>query len=521
MSKLIGAIIKDKTEPDDYLYLVVGDRQDEFLECFRIENRDRKSPDWMLLKTPSLFVNVLTKVLITSSSVEIQFNIENSKVEEILREHVRSSVRSYYRTIHEPIHEAPYQPGGRIPYGGRVYGEEEMLALADANMDFWLTAGRFSSKFEQEFSKKIGVRFCALVNSGSSANLLALTALTSPLLGDRRLLPGDEVITVAAGFPTTIAPIIQNKCVPVFVDVVVEDGTYNIDLEQVEAAVSTRTKAIMVAHTLGNPVGLDRLLGICHKHNLWFVEDNCDALGSIYKGQFTGTFGDLATSSFYPPHHITMGEGGAVYSKSIKLKRPVESFRDWGRDCWCASGMDNTCGKRFKQKLGTLPEGYDHKYTYSHFGYNLKATDLQAAIGTVQLSRLEQFSETRRNNWQKLREGFSDLEDRFILPNPTPGSIPSWFGFLLSVREGSGLSRNDLVRKIEERNIQTRMLFAGNILRHPIFDSAESAGIKYRVIGNLKNSDFILNNTFWLGVYPGLKDGMVDEMIHCVRGLVS
>jgi CDP-6-deoxy-D-xylo-4-hexulose-3-dehydrase len=443
--------------------------------------------------------------------------IERGDSDTRLREPVYEGVKRYYSAIHKSTKDAPFKPGDKISYAGRVFDEQEMLSLSDALLDFWLTAGRFSDKFEKEFAQKLGVRFSTLVNSGSSANLLAFTTLTSPLLKERQIKPGHEVITVAAGFPTTISPIIQNGCIPVFLDITVYDGTYNVDVSRLEEALSPKTRAVMLAHTLGNPFNLEVVTEFCKKHNLWLIEDNCDALGSRYKGQLTGTFGDLATSSFYPPHHLTMGEGGAVYSKSIHLKRLVESFRDWGRDCWCAAGKDNTCGIRFGQQLGELPFGYDHKYIYRHFGYNLKATDLQASIGCAQLLKLDGFVESRRSNWQQLYDGLKEFEDRLILPRPTPHSEPSWFGFLLSARPGSGIDRNQFVKFLEAKNIQTRMLFAGNILKHPLFDELRANESSYRVMGTLDNSDFVLSNTFWLGVYPGLKPGMIEYMIDSMR----
>jgi CDP-4-dehydro-6-deoxyglucose reductase, E1 len=433
-----------------------------------------------------------------------------------LRKEILEKVAEFYTVAHAPLED--FVPGkSRVPYAGRIFDAREMVELVDSSLDFWLTAGRYVDAFEAKFSKLMGVNFTRLTNSGSSANLLAFSALTSPRLKHRRIQKGDEVISVAAGFPTTVAPIVQHGAIPVFVDVTVDDGTYNIDVSRLEEALSPRTKAVMVAHTLGNPYDLDAVVQFCKKHGLWLVEDNCDALGSRYDGKLTGTFGDLATSSFYPAHHITMGEGGAVYTNDAHLNKLVESFRDWGRDCYCAAGKDNTCNKRFNWQLGTLPRGYDHKYTYSHFGYNLKVTDMQAAIGVAQLDKLDGFTEARRRNWEILHNGLADLADRFILPAPTPKSEPSWFGFLLTVREGSGLSRNKIVQELENKGIQTRMLFAGNLTRHPCFDDMREAGTGFRTIGELPNTDRIMNDTFWVGLYPGMRPGMLEFMIDSIR----
>lgn len=416
-------------------------------------------------------------------------------------------IEEFYGLFHRP---KPFVPSeSNLHYAGKVYDHSEMVALVDASLDFWLTSGRFSKQFEQELARMLGVRYALLTNSGSSANLLAISALTSSKLQDRRLMPGDEVITVAAGFPTTIAPIIQNRLIPVFVDV--DLGTYNIKVEEIERVISPRTKAIMIAHTMGNPFNLDAVMSIARKYNLWVVEDNCDALGSRYNGQWTGTFGHIGTSSFYPPHHITMGEGGAVYTNDPVLKMAIESFRDWGRDCWCPSGCDNTCNKRFDWQLGQLPKGYDHKYTYSHIGYNLKVTDMQAAIGLQQLKKLPFFTEKRIHNFNLLKSKLKPAEPFLILPEATPNSQPSWFGFILTVRDGSGLDRNRITRHLESRKIQTRMLFAGNIIRQPAFAQAE-----YRVSSELRNTDKIMNDTFLVGVYPGLDDAMIDYMANTI-----
>jgi CDP-6-deoxy-D-xylo-4-hexulose-3-dehydrase len=405
----------------------------------------------------------------------------------------------------------PFIPGKTpIPVTGKVFGAAEIQAAVSASLDFWLTAGPETEQFERQLARRVGVRHAMMCNSGSSANLLALTALTSPKLGNRRLRPGDEVVTVAAGFPTTVAPIIQNGLVPVFVDV--ELGSYGPRPEDIEAAISPKTTAIMMAHCLGNPFDLAAITQIASGHGLWLVEDACDALGGTYNGQPLGSFGDLATLSFYPAHHITTGEGGAVLTKRPSLKKLVESFRDWGRDCWCLPGKDNTCLKRFEHHLGDLPEGYDHKYTYSHLGYNLKSGDIQAAIGRVQLERLDEFVAARRANWAYLRESLSNLEDRLILPDPTPGSEPSWFGFPITVRNSAGVSRDEVTRHLEEHLIGTRLLFGGNLLRQPAFKS-----VQHRVIGDLSNSDIVMRSTFWLGVWPGLNVEMLDFMVASLR----
>ncbi len=437
-----------------------------------------------------------------------------------LREQAIQAAVRYYEFRHRDF--KPFAAGDRIPYAGRVFDEKEISNLIDASLDFWLTTGRYAERFEQEFAGFLGVQHCSLTNSGSSANLLAFMALTSPKLGERRILPGDEVITVAAGFPTTVAPIIQFGAVPVFVDVTLP--TYNIDVTRLVAALSNRTKAVMVAHTLGNPFDLAAVSAFCDKHDLWLIEDNCDALGSRYlldgRWRYTGTIGHIGTSSFYPPHHMTMGEGGAVYTSDTTLKRLVESFRDWGRDCWCPSGHDNTCGNRFTQQFGELPHGYDHKYVYSHFGYNLKVTDMQAAIGCAQLEKLPSFIESRKKNWKQLREGLSALEDRLILPEATENSDPSWFGFLLTVR-GGGVNRHRIVRHLEGKGIQTRMLFAGNLIKHPCFDEMRKNGVGYRVVGDLSITDTIMRDTFWVGVYPGMTEQMLEYMVVQMRKALS
>jgi CDP-6-deoxy-D-xylo-4-hexulose-3-dehydrase len=457
---------------------------------------------------------------------------DNSIREAELRQQALAAAMAYYEYKHgQP---RTYSPGDRISYGGRVFDGKEMANLVDSSLDFWLTTGRYAERFEKEFAGYLSVQHCSLTNSGSSANLLAFMALTSPKLGERRIRPGDEVITVAAGFPTTVAPIIQFGAVPVFVDV--ELPTYNVDCTQLEAALSPKTRAVMLAHTLGNPFDLQQVKQFCDRHDLWLIEDNCDALGSRYQfnGEWrhTGTIGHLGTSSFYPPHHMTMGEGGAVYTNDTTLKRLVESFRDWGRDCWCPSGRDNTCGNRFTQQFGELPYGYDHKYVYSHFGYNLKVTDMQAAIGCAQLEKLPGFVTARQNNWQQLRSSLDGLADRFVLPEATANSDPSWFGFLLTVRPEAGFTRDQIVAHLERKGVQTRMLFAGNLIKHPCFDEMRKSGTGFRIVANeavqyvngatlLPVTDRIMTDTFWIGVYPGMVEGMIDFMAATIMDYCS
>ena len=444
----------------------------------------------------------------------------NSETE--AREQIKSLVAEYYHDFKKPEQEKPFSPGDRLAYASRVYDEKEMCSLVDAALDFWLTTGRFADEFEREFAGWIGVKYASLVNSGSSANLIAFMALTAPELGERQIKRGDEVITVACGFPTTVTPMLQYGAVPVFVDVTIPQ--YNIDAAKLEDALSPKTKAVMIAHTLGNPFNLKEVKAFCDRHNLWLVEDNCDALGTRYaingETRFTGTWGDIGTSSFYPPHHMTMGEGGAVYTDNPLLNRLIKSFRDWGRDCVCPSGRDNLCGHRFDGQFGELPAGYDHKYVYSHFGYNLKVTDMQAAVGVEQLKKFPSFIEARRRNWERLRKNLEDVQDRLILPEPAEGSTPSWFGFLISVREESGLDRNQVTRYIEDHNIQTRLLFSGNLTKHPCFDQLRGTDA-YRVPGSLEITDFIMTHSFWVGVYPGMTDEKIDYMSQIIKEAVT
>ena len=437
---------------------------------------------------------------------------ENKSKEEAIKE-ILNSVKEYYKKY---MVKPEYKDGDRISYASRVFDEKEMMNLTDATLEFWLTSGRYTDQFEKQLGEYLGTPFVSLVNSGSSANLLAFMTLTSPLLKERQVKRGDEVITVACGFPTTVTPILQYGAIPVFVDVTIPQ--YNIDVTQLEAAFSPKTKAVMIAHTLGNPFDLKAVKTFCEKHNLWLIEDNCDALGSEYtldgKTYKTGTVGDIGTSSFYPPHHMTMGEGGAVYTRDPLLYKIIRSFRDWGRDCVCPSGVDNLCKHRFDKQYGTLPIGYDHKYTYSHFGYNLKATDLQAAVGCAQLEKIPSFVEKRKENFKRLRVGLEGLQDKLILPEAVENGNPSWFGFLITCKEG--VDRTELVKKIEAANIQTRALFAGNLTRHPCFDQIRGTDA-YRVIDDLSVTDRIMRDTFWIGVYPGMTDAMIDRMAKVIK----
>lgn len=442
-----------------------------------------------------------------------------NKTEQQARKEILDLVKDYCDKYHNQNKE--FREGDRIPYASRVYDHDEMVSLVDSSLEFWLTSGRYTVQFEKEFAKYLGVRFCSLVNSGSSANLVAFMALTSPLLGDRRVKRGDEVITVAAGFPTTVAPIIQYGAVPAFVDVTIPQ--YNIDVTKLEEAYSEKTKAVMIAHTLGNPFDLKAVKKFCDKHNLWLIEDNCDALGTTYtidgEEKFSGTIGDIGTSSFYPPHHMTMGEGGAVYTNNPLLNKIIRSFRDWGRDCVCASGQDNLCGHRFDKQYGELPLGYDHKYVYSHFGYNLKATDMQAAIGCAQLKKFPAFVEKRRHNFDRLKKALEPVCHKIILPEPCADSKPSWFGFLITCKERT--DRNKVVQYVENHGIQTRMLFAGNIIKHPCFDDMRKTGEGHRTVGELINTDRIMRDTFWVGVYPGMTDEKIDYMAKTIIEAVN
>lgn len=438
--------------------------------------------------------------------------------EQDMKKHILELVKEYCETYHNK--QKTFAEGDRIPYASRVYDSEEMVNLVDSALEFWLTSGRYTAEFEKKFAELLNVKFCSLVNSGSSANLCAFMALTSPLLKEHKVNRGDEVITVAAGFPTTVAPIIQYGAVPVFVDVTIPQ--YNIDITKLEEALTEKTKAVMIAHTLGNPFDLKTVKEFCDKHNLWLIEDNCDALGSKYtidgEEKFTGTIGDIGTSSFYPPHHMTMGEGGAVYTNNPLLHKIIRSFRDWGRDCMCPSGVDNLCGHRFDRQYGELPLGYDHKYVYSHFGYNLKVTDMQAAIGVAQIKKVPSFTERRRHNFERIYNALTDLQDKFILPEACPNSKPSWFGFLLTCREG--VDRVKVVKYLEEHGVQTRNLFAGNLIKHPCFDEMRKTGKGYRVIGSLENTDRIMRDTFWIGVYPGMTDEKIDYMAKVIKEAV-
>lgn len=439
--------------------------------------------------------------------------------EQQAREYIIKTVREYCDVFRN--NKKTFTEGDRIPYASRIYDSSEMTNLVDSALEFWLTSGRYTDEFEKRFSEFLGVKYCALVNSGSSANLAAFMALTSPLLGERAIKRGDEIITAAAGFPTTVTPMIQFGAVPVFIDITIPQ--YNVDVKLLEKALSPKTKAVMIAHTLGNPFDLNTVKDFCDKNGLWLIEDNCDALGSMYtlngKKQFTGTIGDVGTSSFYPPHHMTMGEGGAAYTNNVLLSKIIRSIRDWGRDCVCSSGCDNMCGHRFDKQYGELPFGYDHKYVYSHFGYNLKATDMQAAIGCAQIAKLPAFVERRRQNFERLRSALLPIEEKVILPVACENSTPSWFGFPITCK--AGVDRNKIVQHIESKGIQTRMLFAGNLIKHPCFDEMRKTGEGYRIIGELKNTDRVMRDTFWVGVYPGLTNEMLDYMAKVIIEAVN
>ena len=474
---------------------------------------DKKS----VIRTDKL--NTVSELLCKQTCIA---KLNQAKIGEMLKTAMKKVVSTYYQAIHRPTQTTPFNPGhSRINYAGRVFDEQEMLNLTDSALDFWLTTGKYAQRFENEFARTFNVKHCSLVNSGSSANLLALMALTSPRLGNRRIRPGDEIITVAAGFPTTVAPILQIGAVPVFVDIRLPDANINPDL--LEQALTHKTKAVILAHTLGFPFDLAKIKSFCNQSNLWLIEDNCDALGARYRldgeWHYTGTIGHIGTSSFYPPHHMTMGEGGAVYTNDSQLKRLVESFRDWGRDCWCSSGQDNSCKKRFEKQFGTLPFGYDHKYVYSHFGYNLKITDLQAAVGCAQLEKIMSFIALRKQNHRHLYCGLEGLSRVFHLPGTLRNSDPSPFGFLVVLKDGISFARNEMTAYLESRNIQTRNLFAGNITRHPCFEHLEE-GKDYRIVGDLKVTDKIMHDAFWLGVFPGMSGQMLDFMIQAIRMFV-
>ncbi len=452
---------------------------------------------------------------------ELKMSNWNNEAE--ARAEIKEMVAAFYHEFKEPKESKEnFKPGDRISYASRVYDEREMQSLTDAMLDFWLTTGRFADEFEKKFAEWIGVKYAHLVNSGSSANLIAFSVLTAPELGERQIKRGDEVITVACAFPTTVTPILQYGAVPVFVDVTVPQ--YNIDVTGLDDALSEKTKAVMIAHTLGNPFNLKAVKEFCDKHSLWLIEDNCDALGTQYtingETRFSGTWGDIGTSSFYPPHHMTMGEGGCVYTNNPLLHRLILSYRDWGRDCICPSGHDNFCGHRYDGQFGELPEGYDHKYVYSHFGYNLKVTDLQAAVGVEQLKKFPDFIEKRRHNWNRLHDLLVSISDRVILPEAAPDSRPSWFGFLISIKPESGIDRNEVIKYIEKHNVQTRLLFSGNLIKHPCFNHIRGTDA-YRVAGDLQNTEFIMNNTFWVGVYPGMTDSMIDYMAQVIIEAVN
>ena len=522
-------IISEANSKGDYRAIVGSTKIHQWFE----EKHILLAPDIVLggsLDKPTIFP-ASKQILIDSKFVRAQIGrIPVEYLETLLRQCFSQYTKAFFQGVHAPKIEAPFISGkSRVPYAGRVYNEKEMINLVDSALDFWLTTGRYTERFERDFADFLGVKYAFLVNSGSSANLLAFKSLTSPLLEDRQIRRGDEVITVAAGFPTTVAPIIQYGAIPVFVDVDLE--TANVDVSLLENALSDKTKAIMLAHTLGNPFDIQAVKTFCQEHNLWLIEDNCDALGATYtpsqlsafsfepsapNTRPTGTFGDIATSSFYPAHHMTMGEGGAVYTNDKFLKQIVLSMRDWGRDCWCATGKDNTCGRRFTGQHGTLPYGYDHKYVYSHFGYNLKATDMQAAIGCAQLEKLPSFIEKRKENFQFLYDSLRNLQWYFILPKATPKSDPSWFGFLMTLRDGVKFKRNDIVKYLEAKNIQTRNLFAGNLTRHPCFSTLKE-GKDYRIAGQLKNTNKIMNDSFWIGVYPGMTEEMIGYTVAQIR----
>ncbi|MEZ7892918.1 MAG: lipopolysaccharide biosynthesis protein RfbH [Candidatus Wallbacteria bacterium] len=506
---------------DDYLCIPLTSRNiDDLKENEILVNNDNFESG----SIPAVSKLLINKPYVISKEIFVKSygDLKKDFLENILKKIVFDASIAHYELKHKKNND-DFEEGDRIPYGGRIFNEKEIVNLVDSSLDFWLTTGKYAEKFENDFAKFLNVKHCSLVNSGSSANLIAFMALTSHKLGDKRIKKGNEVITVAAGFPTTVAPIIQYGAVPVFVDVTIPQ--YNIDCSMLKKALSPKTKAVMIAHTLGNPFDISAVKDFCYENGLWLIEDNCDALGSkyCYKGEwkYTGTIGHIGTSSFYPPHHMTMGEGGAVYTNDLTLKRIIESLRDWGRDCWCPSGKDDTCKNRFNRQFGELPFGYDHKYVYSHLGYNLKVTDMQAAVGCAQLEKLPEFIKLRRHNWQILRDELDCLKDKIILPEPCLNSEPSWFGFLITLKENSGISREKIVNHLESNRIQTRMLFAGNLLKHPCFDEYRNNNSTYRVVGELKNTDMIMNNTFWIGVYPGMDDEKNKFMINAIKRILE
>jgi len=497
---------------DDQLQVLpmVQEEDQGNLSLSRISNDDLTEGE-----LPQVYRVMVNRMFTTTKKLVVrkvgQLNVP--KIDEILRQMAGNLVEKHYHAVHQNNKE--FIPGKTyIRYAGRNYDSDEIKSLVDSSLDFWLTSGRFAKQFEEEFAKFLGVKHCVLTNSGSSANLLAISALTSPKLGEKRLKPGDEVITTACAFPTTVNPIIQNNLIPVFIDV--DIGTYNIQVDKIESAISEKTKAIFLAHTLGNPFNLDQIMSIAKKHNLWVIEDNCDSLGSKYNGKYTGTFGHIGTASFYPAHHLTMGEGGAVVTNDPQLKNIIKSFRDWGRDCWCDSGHDNSCCRRFSWQLGELPKGYDHKFTYYHIGYNLKITDMQAAVGVAQLKKLSGFIEKRKHNWQLLDKGLKPFDEFLVLPQATPKSEPSWFGFAITVRSGAPFTRNEFVQYLENHKIATRLLFGSNLVRHPAYQDSD-----FRIIGDLNNSELVMANTFWIGVYPGLTKNHINYMLTVINDFLS
>jgi CDP-6-deoxy-D-xylo-4-hexulose-3-dehydrase len=507
-------IVKDGVE-----YLAIGETdKDGYIPVLKLTAADTDNS--VFIEELRSYAELRTVTAVKSGEFEIKDTVDKKTVEKIVRQLTLNFSELYYQIGFKK--DASFKAGDRIPYSGRVFDGDEINALVDASLDFWLTSGRYADMFEKELAEYLGIKYVSLVNSGSSANLIAFMSLTSPKLGERRIKKGDEVITAAVGFPTTVAPITQFGAVPVFVDIAIP--SYNIDITKLDEAYSEKTKAVFLAHTLGNCFNLREVKAFCNSHNLWLIEDNCDALGAEYKinGEWkkTGTVGDIGTSSFYPAHHITMGEGGAVYTDNAQLKQIIDSFRDWGRDCYCAPGRDNTCGRRFRQTFGELPTGYDHKYVYSHFGYNLKVTDMQAAVGYAQLKKLSRFVEKRRENWLKLRDGLRGCESHLILPEGEPDSRPSWFGFVITVKSGLPFDREKIVSHLESKGMQTRNVFAGNMLKQPCFDEMKAAGTGFRIIKDLANSDKVMRDTFFIGVYPGLTETMLNYMAETIKDFV-